>query len=65
MIDFKKPIRIPPKPKYQFLTGVSPVKLDEEKIHELLRRSHRLDIEALGFEEMKSRIDTEEGTEGY
>ncbi len=54
MIDFKKLIRIPPKPKYQFVTGVSPVKLDEEKIQELLRRSHRVDVEALGFEEMKS-----------
>ena len=65
MIDFDKPIRIPPDPNYKFITAVSPVKLDEEKIHELLRKSHRVDIEALGFEEMKSRTDTAEAPERY
>ena len=60
MIDFDKPIRISPDPNYKFITEVSPVKLDEEKIHELMRRSHSVDIEALEFEEMKSRTDTAE-----
>jgi hypothetical protein len=63
MIDFDKPIRISPDPNYKFITEVSPVELDEEKIHELMGRSHSVDIEALEFEEMKSRTDTAEAPE--
>lgn len=63
MIDFDKPIRIPPDSKYQYLTGVSPVKLDEENFHLLFHKSRRVDKESLGFEEMKSRIDGAEAPE--
>ena len=65
LIDFDKPIIITPDPNYKFITAVYPVKLDKEKIHELLNKSHRVDIEALGFEEIKSRIDATEAPEPY
>jgi hypothetical protein len=68
MIDFDKRIIIPPGSEYQYLTGVKPLRMNEEIIRDLFSKSHSTDKEAIAFEEMKSWShgqDTEEVPEGY